>query len=149
LIQSFFARADKSMPWGVGIAIALLIGCGQPARVCYPVRGQVRLKGKPLADATVVLHRADVDIEGNLKPIATTNSEGVFNVSTMRASDGAPPGDYAITVEVRALRKVGEEIVRDGPNQLPAKYARPETSGLRCTVAAGENELPPINLELH
>jgi hypothetical protein len=40
----------------------------------------------------------------------------------------------------------GEELVRDGRNLLPARYSRPETSGLQYEVVVGENQVPPLAL---
>jgi hypothetical protein len=69
-------------------------------------------------------------------------------LTTVEAGDGALPGEYAITVELRDLRAVGEETVRDGLNLLPPQYADPGSTPLRFTVAAApDNEVPPIQLE--
>ena len=62
-------------------------------------------------------------------------------------NDGAPPGDYQITVEQRALVSGGEEPTRTGPNVLPPKYAKPATSGFKFTVADGENQVPSLAVQ--
>jgi hypothetical protein len=103
-------------------------------------------KGKPLAESVVVLHRIGGDVEGNQKPMAIAKPDGTFELTTYHSGDGAPPGEYAITVELRGLVTGGEEPVRTGPNTLPAKYAKPESSGLKCTVVEGENEIPAIDI---
>jgi hypothetical protein len=95
----------------------------------------------------VVFYPLSGEIEGKQKPIAFTDAEGRFALTTLHSGDGAPPGDYAITVELRAARTVGEEVVRDGRNLLPPRYARPQESGLKCQVTEGENELPSIELK--
>lgn len=122
-------------------ALCAVVGCsGTKGPECIPVRGQVTYKGKPIAEATVVLHRVGGDIEGNQKPIAYTAADGTFSLTTMKKGDGAPPGEYAITVELRAPQTIGEEVVRNGPNLLPA------SSGLKFVVQQGENEIPAIIL---
>ena len=65
----------------------------------------------------------------------------------MQTCDGAPLCRYRITVELRAPRKIGEELVRDGANELPARYAQADTSPLEFTVQPGENEVPPLAVE--
>lgn len=115
--------------------------------VCYPVAGRVTFKGKPLAEAMIVLHRIGGDVEGHQKPIAYTSADGSFQLTAIKHNDGAPVGDYAITVELRAPKTVGEETVRSGPNLLPAKYAKADDSGLKYSVAAGENQIPLIDLK--
>lgn len=134
---------------GLACALAaLLAGCGPTNELppCYPVRGQVLQAGKPLADAIVMLHPVSVAVEVRQKPVAYSDAEGRFSLTTYDSADGAPAGDYAVTVELRAPRMVGEEAVRDGRNLLPVRYSKPETSTLTCTIATGENDIPPINL---
>lgn len=132
------------------VALSIVVsGCpsGNKAPVCYPVRGSVALKGKPLAESIVVLHRIGGDVEGNQKPMAIAKPDGTFELTTHHSGDGAPPGEYAITVERRALVTGGEEPTRTGPNTLPAKYAKPESSGLKYTVVEGDNEIPEIDIK--
>lgn len=145
-MQHMFYRS--CLLWSAIVVIGLL-GCssGVKSPVCYPVHGKVTSKGKPLADAVVVLHRIGGDVEGNQKPMAVAKADGIFELTTYSSGDGAPPGEYAITVELRALTTGGEEPIRNGPNTLPPKYAKPETSGLKFTVIEGENEIPPIELK--
>jgi hypothetical protein len=132
--------------WSAAGCLAAWIGCTPAGPLCYPVRGQVSFEGKPVAEAMVVLHPLAGSVEGGQKPIATTDADGRFAMTTYRTGDGAPPGEYAITVELRATRMAGEELVRDGRNLLPARYAQPEKSGLRCSVLDGDVELPAIHL---
>ncbi len=56
-------------------------------------------------------------------------------------------GDYRVTVQWFA--KVDNPEKDDGVmprNQLPAKYARAETSGLSVHIQEGENKIPTILL---
>jgi hypothetical protein len=94
----------------------------------------------------VVFHRLGGDVEGNQKPMATTDAGGSFTLTTFKQNDGAPPGEYQITVEQRALTAGGEEPIRNGPNMLPPKFANPETSGFKFLVAEGDNRVPTIAL---
>ena len=69
---------------------------------------------------------------------ALVEADGTFTLSTYTANDGAPQGEYLVTV-------VWPDPPRDargrpGPNRLPERYAQPETSGLRARVADGPNE---------
>ena len=127
--------------------LAVVVGCGGTAGpACQPVRGEVRWNGQPLAEAQVIFHPQFVAAENFPKPIGQTDAQGSFRLSTFQADDGAPAGEYLITVELRDLRQVGEETVRDGPNLLPPRFARPQESGLRFTVLDGENVVPPLEI---
>lgn len=129
-------------------ALCEVTACSRPAEpVCYPVAGRVTLKGRPIAEAMVVLHRVGGDVEGHQKPMAYTGADGAFQLTTIKHNDGAPVGDYAITIELRAPKTVGEETVRSGPNLLPAQYAKPERSNLKYSVVAGDNQIPAIELK--
>jgi hypothetical protein len=129
------------------MCVGVAPGCGGEADVaCFPVRGRVTLDGKPLAEATVAFHSLATTAAIESRPLAYTDSHGCYTLTTVRQGDGAPPGQYAITVVLRAPRQVGEEIVRDGRNLLPARYARPESSGLQFEVVAGDNDIPPLAL---
>lgn len=95
----------------------------------------------------VVFHPLTPSAEAPQKPLAYTDAQGQFALTTYRSNDGAPEGEYAITVELRALRQIGEEMVRDGPSLLPPKYARPETTPFRYRVVPGENGVPPLAVD--
>lgn len=127
------------------VASVLLVGCsGETREPVYFVHGQVLWEGQPLADALVVLHRLD---EQGRNLTARTDPTGRFVMTTYQPGDGAPLGLYAAAVEYREFVQEGDDQMRNGRNLLPARYANPETSGLRCAVEAGNNELPPWSLE--
>ena len=132
------------------LLVALLVGsgasCSSGDRVrLYSVRGQVLYKNRPVVRAMVVFHPLEGRSARDPKPIAYTDDEGRFSMTTDRPGDGAPAGEYAITVELREKTPTGVEKVH-GRNLLPVRYSKPELSGLRCRVLEGKNELPPLNL---
>jgi hypothetical protein len=125
-----------------------LPGCGgATGPVCHPVAGKILYQSQPLAEAMVVFHPLAAPTEKSPQPIATTDGAGRFALTTLKSGDGAPLGEYAITVELREPRQIGEEVVRDGPNLLPPKYALPSETPLRHKVIPGKNEVPEIKLE--
>ncbi len=131
------------------LSIAFCLGCTDSMSIpCYPVSGVVLIDDKPLAEAEVVFHPL-TELERKFpKPIAQTDAEGRFRLTTSQPRDGAPAGDYLITVEFREQRLAGEELVRDGVNLLPPRYASPTESGLRFSVTTSpSNEVPPLRLE--
>lgn len=124
-----------------------LVGCSSSGPACYPVRGQVLYRGQPAREATVVFHSVNSPAPSTTQPFAITDSDGRFAITTVQPKDGARPGEYSVTVTLRALVQRGEEAVREGKHLLPIRYAMPKTSGLRATVQAGENELTPWHLK--
>lgn len=136
--------------WIVSAAMALFVtGCGGSAVKCVPVQGQVTVKGKPAAGAVVVFHPMNAvgDLE-KLRPYATVDEQGNFSVSCNTPGDGAPPGEYRVTIawEVGAAKSADPESAEFVPDRLNGKYSKPETSGLTATINATSNQLPPFAL---
>jgi hypothetical protein len=111
----------------------------QPTPVA--VVGRLVEKGKPVANATVVFHPTNGSL--TVRPHGRTDEKGEFRLTTFEPRDGAPVGTYRVTVELwQTLRPEG------GPeNRLPAKYAKPESSGLNAEVSAQSSELPVIEIK--
>jgi hypothetical protein len=128
------------------LAAALLAGCSNSA-TRYPVEGQVLAGTQPVAEAMVVFHPRFETPPGDPKPLGITNSEGKFQLTSLQSNDGALPGDYRITIELRQERTSGEELVRDGPNLLPPRYARPDSTPFQFKVGSGQNVAPPLIIE--
>jgi hypothetical protein len=128
------------------IVVLTLAGCGKDPPLLAPIKGSVTQGGKPLAEAKIVLHPLDrlpVEIP---KPIAYTDESGQFEVTSLTHGDGALPGKYTVTVELRAPRRAGEEMIRDGKNLLPARFSDASTSGITKEVVPGGNNWDPIEI---
>ncbi|MFT3880323.1 MAG: hypothetical protein QM703_11765 [Gemmatales bacterium] len=125
----------------------LTIGCQSgPARpVCQPASGKVLLDNRPVPEAQLTFHPQQSAME--LLPTAVTRDDGQFQATTWADKDGIPVGDYVVTIVWKQLVLQGEEKVRNGPNQLPAIYADPKKSPLRCTIKEGANKLPTFELK--
>jgi hypothetical protein len=118
-----------------------LFGSSDRARV-YPARGTATWEGKPLANASIFLHPVDAKSANAPRPRAVVQEDGTFAVGTYRKDDGAPAGEYRVTVQCFNKRK-GQDMPA---NVLPPRYAAPETSGLTVRIQEGDNQLPPIQL---
>ena len=129
------------------VFLVCLAGCARNAPVVpHPVRGTVERAGAPVADATVIFYPETALPDGIHNPIGITDASGRFNLTTLQQNDGAPAGEYRVTIELRAKRLAGEEHVRDGPHLLPEKYARPSTTPFRASVKPEANAIPTFVL---
>lgn len=147
---------QRKIPWWlsstlvVSLIDVLAIGCAKPPNgpLCFPAHGKVLYDSKPLAEAMVVLHPVDPDpdAENDQRPIAITKADGTFELTTLQPKDGAPAGEYTITVELRDKRLDGDVEVRDGKNLLPARYRDPAQSKLMYRVVEGNNDIPTLEL---
>jgi hypothetical protein len=105
----------------------------------YPVQGKVYFEGSPVPQAYVAFTLIDPKETRPTRAEGVAEADGSFTLTTYRANDGAPAGDYTVTVVWR--RPFYDPAGRVGPNLLPEKYAKPDTSGLKATVTKeGPNE---------
>ncbi len=123
-------------------------GCGEALPTLAPVSGTITQAGKPVAEAKVTLFPQGERLAGLPLPIAITDESGNFSITTISSNDGALPGTYTVTVELRAPRRAGEELVRDGRHLLPPRYADPATSGIVKEVTAEPNQWETIELSV-
>lgn len=143
-----FSGVQTDFPILAAAVFMLVIGgcTPQDAVRCQPVRGQVLFDGQALAEAVVVFHSKAETKTTLPKSLAYTDAQGRFELTTLKSNDGAPVGDYAITVELNEPRQVGEELVRDGRNLLPERYGHPDSSGFSYRVVEGGNDVPPLRI---
>jgi len=122
------------------------IGCGQAdSRVpTHQVQGVIRFRGQPTEGAFIALTPKNA-AEGVPNPRATVAKDGTFSIGTFDGNDGAPEGEYIVTMQWYKPVRQGNDMV-GGPNVLPVKYASARTSDVKIHVAAGENRLQPIQL---
>lgn len=132
------------------------IGCGdsEGRRRVYPVRGSVTFEGKSLEGALIVF--VPVEDEPDFpRPTGSVEPDGSFEMTTYREGDGAPEGEYKVSITWRPegeAPETGGLLSRDAPpssqpDPTGGRYADFESSGLTATVETGSNELPPFVLE--
>lgn len=128
----------------VGLVCLTCSGCGtrEPRVATFMAKGQVvAADGSPIPHVLVVLHPVDHSLDSP-KPRGTTDAEGRYQLTTYDTNDGAPEGQFAVTVE---------QWIRDNPNlppsnHLPQSFSKTESSGIRILIAKGENALEPIQI---
>ena len=146
-------RAKAGIPKQLAgaIVVAALVGgllvalgrlnlyAGPPCPV-HPVVGRITTGTWVPVGAQIVFHPVSRQLPDQAVPRATVRDDGAFWLSTFGSEDGAPEGDYVVTIQ---WFRIGEDG-SPGPNILPARYARPDSSPLRVVVNVGRNELPPF-----
>lgn len=128
------------------LLVGLVVGCGsatptQGQKPVHKVKGQVFVGGKPAAGAFVLfIPVAEPADSKDPRPRATVKEDGSFALSTYGDEDGAPAGEYAVTV-------TWSLDGRDDEDQLKGRYADRGRSGLKYTVKEGPNEVPAFRLK--
>lgn len=132
------------------------IGCGGPDRPeLAAVSGKVMFNGQPVEGAEVVFR-----MEGTSRhATGTTGADGSYKLTTFEPADGAVPGEHSVTIsKLKADQNVSSATADDpsagygsgmdsaatggtvsGKDELPQKYSKPESSGLKRTVVNGES----------
>jgi hypothetical protein len=150
-------RLRRSIPphWQAAAGLALIAalaslvfaGCGgQPQRTpVYKTSGTITYRNQPVQGAFLVLHPRSAAAADEPRPTAHVRTDGSFEPTTFETADGAPAGEYVVTIQWHKLVQNQGEWT-PGPNLLPAKYSDPATSDIVVRVAEGENRLPRIEL---
>jgi len=134
-----------AVPTCVGLAL-VVSGCGGGRKPVYPVHGEVRVNGRAPAHAMVTFHPVADDGPAAVLPIGSVDDQGRFTLTSYAAGDGAPEGEYRVTVAwFLSSGRPGD----DSPpaNYLPVRYARPDTTPLHAVVHKGAANLDPFQLE--
>jgi hypothetical protein len=133
------------------LALAALLvavsGCGRSNRLpAFPVRGQVLYQGRPAGEALVIFHPVATAPEfADVRPTARVAADGSFTLTTYQANDGAPAGEYDVTIDWRE-HTAPVEGAPPGRSLLPSRYANRQLSKLHAQIKQGTNELEPFRL---
>src|SRR5262245_1271838 len=90
---------ESSIRRGVLLLFCLAPGCsdGAVGLKTYPVRGSVLVNGEPAKGMVVTFQNTDKNAPGNaVHPVAVTDDQGKFALSTNADKDGAPEGEYVV-----------------------------------------------------
>ena len=125
----------------------VLSGCSAGKEPVYPVHGKV-LDGqdRPAAGALIIFNPLGQNGSSSLKPVGRVEEDGEFRLTTYTEEDGAPSGEYGVTILWPTPKKT--PFGPEGPDQLKGAYADPKNPKIRFTVGANtENEVPTIRLK--
>src|SRR5262245_30863632 len=84
----------------VAVGIFSFAGCGPGTpngNVLCPVEGRLLVSGIPAANAHVTFHPIE-GAAGTALSVGRTGPDGSFRLTTFAAGDGAPAGEYVVTV---------------------------------------------------
>jgi hypothetical protein len=146
-------RKSASPACRLAAAVACLglaaVGCGGEAEdgpPVHPVSGTIFVDGAPAAGAEVVFHPLARLPAGTPPPTAVVEADGRFRPSTRTAHDGAPAGDYAVTVVYPLPAALPDDEGGGGTDRLRGRYGTPGRTPLKAAVKPGDNVLDPIEI---
>lgn len=106
----------------------------------YPASGMVTLNGQPLPRAAVTLHRY-LETSKTYRAVSDgwTDETGRFQLSTYTRFDGAPEGEFIVTVRLAPKLLNLDGSAEKSP--IPERYSTPAHSPLRVKITPLTNDL--------
>jgi len=131
------------------LPLAFALGCGptEPERqAVVPVAVEVRVSGAPAVDAQITFHptRDDPANAMPVRPRGLVGADGVARLTSYFTDDGAPEGDYTVTI-VWPTTKSNRDEAPPAPDRLKGRYADAKRSKLTASV---RKDAEPIRLNL-
>lgn len=131
------------------LLVAMFSGCEKRIKrlPVYQVAGKILVNGQPAEHAQISLQPVKTAAKGErvIIPNAIALADGTFNVGTYTGTDGAPAGEYAITVIWPTVTMEGGEETF-GPDRLKGRYRIPGNTIPNFTVQERDNEIPTIDI---
>jgi hypothetical protein len=125
--------------------VGLPLGCSRPhddGLEKFPVTGQVQVDGEPAEGVVVRFFRDGKTGTTNADtPLAVTQEDGRFELSTNGDGDGAVAGNYRVTFTWKIDNSPGSK------DRLGGKYTKLEKSEFDVTVRQEPTDLKPFLLE--
>jgi hypothetical protein len=125
------------------VALAACAGCGSAnQRPVFPVSGKLTYKGEPMAGAWITFHPLDNTGPTAVRAFTKADKNGHYKLTTRDTDDGAPAGEYAVTIfwpEAHKGASGAEEASNTAPDRLKGAHAVASTTKLRATVREGPN----------
>jgi hypothetical protein len=142
-LRRAFPPANLSL---LGLALLLVPACRErrydPVPL-YPVRGKVLFNGQPAPGAEVRFHPVTPSEKGIFSPAGRVEADGSFALTTYENKDGAPPGEYTVTVRWDEVSYAEGTL----PDRLKGRYSDPKKSQWRVRVREGANDLEPFHIK--
>ena len=131
------------------VAVTIIAaGCGSQddRKPMFPISGRLTFKGEPMTGARVGFHPLNDPDPRAVRATGTAGEDGRFALTTYLTGDGAPAGEYAVTIYWPGKRPKGQalepgEDAEMPPDRLNRAYADPKTVKLRATVRAEPNAI--------
>jgi hypothetical protein len=128
-----------------------LTGCGNSKPEAVLAGGKVMFNTTtPPVGALVVFHPVDPEFGKRIggKPFGKVNDDGTFTLTTYTKGDGAPEGEYGVTVDWRGSHRTGklnlggedsgEDRTGGGISKLKPKYGNPQQPFTRVIIKKGD-----------
>jgi hypothetical protein len=138
------------------VVVAVVVsGCGdnrKAERPVFKVHGRLTFDGVPMSGAEIAFNAKDQE-NRDIQPKAKADQSGDYTLSSYRQNDGAPAGEYIVTIywpaplsKAAAAKADKAETPEEkdqiiAPDRLNGLYSSVTTSKLRATVEKKDNTI--------
>jgi len=129
------------------IAIVAVACDGPKRKPAFPTQGKLLIGNQPVANVTLFFQPVGTTDAEPTRAYATTSLDGTFSLTTYEANDGAPEGDYVVTL---LYEPVDSPLSRakGKPPKIDKKYTAIETSPLKVKIEKKPmNQLEPFKAD--
>ncbi len=142
MIQSI--RRARQLTWlSFALVMILVHGCSNGRKPAFAVQGKAFKGSEPLAGAMVVFHPVNAAEKDLTRPSGVVAEDGSFQLTTYDANDGAPEGEYVVTLLWQEKPKGAAGLISENkgfvPDRLKGAYSDPKTSKLKAKVEKSQN----------
>ena len=133
------------------LLVGLAVGCDRGPKMA-PVVGTVTVNGEPIKLGTIMFYPSS-----GRPATGQIGSDGTYSLTTLEPGDGAPPGEYVVTIDAvevaestPAPTSLEEEIAAGASGKapestitflVPEKYADRTSTPLTATVKDEDNTI--------
>jgi hypothetical protein len=123
-------------------AMMILAGCSQNSwqATTYPAKGKLFVNGEPATNVVVSLLPKESAVDSRMSmPWGIVDESGVYVLTTYSTYDGAPPGEYLVTLRWPSTPSSADDRFNEA-------YFTPERSVATVVIEKSPNEIADINL---
>ena len=123
------------------LTLLAVAGCGPSGPVKHKVTGTVLVNDKPASGISVCLRHTSDSVKGKARmPVAVTDENGVYVLSSDGDGDGAVEGEYVVTF-------VWMDSKNPDIDRFEGKYADTNSSPYRLKVPPPNGQVEPFKLQ--
>lgn len=141
----------RLFPFVLAIGIAgLIAGCSSSTLTppkTVSVSGSVTYKGKPAVGVRIKFHPQFNMGKLEFIPYGETGVDGKYVLSTGKAGNGAPKGEYLVTLEMPYIDADPQDGLETEMDRLKGAYNDPYKNDWTVILGDGENVIDPFEIK--
>lgn len=129
---------------------SLMVGCGNSTLTppkTVPVSGSVTQNGKPVPGIRVKFHPQFKMGKREFIPYGETGADGKYVLNTGSPGNGAPKGEYLVTLEMPYTGVDPKDGLETELDRLKGAYSDPKKTEWAVTVKDGANVIDPFQIK--